>query len=398
MRILIAHEAAAGGGGVESYLASIMPALIARGHQLAFLHHNSRNAAGPTRLDAAGLPTASVADEGLEAAVSTMRRFDPEVCFSHNMRQLEVDERVSAEWPTIKMMHGYFGTCIGGQKAHAFPSFKACGRTFGAPCLALYVPRHCGQLRPLTMVGQFAWALRQQRLFDKYSSVVVASEHMAREYARHGIEADRLTVAPLFPTVPAAEAPRPLPSRPTVLFAGRITSLKGGHVLVRAAAAANQSMREPLQLLVAGEGPALAEWRALAERLGVHAEFTGWVSGDERTEVFRRASLVALPSLWPEPFGLVGLEAAAHGVPAVAFDVGGIREWLRPDVNGRLVSQAGDAAALGAALASLFESQADLRRLGEGAMRVARELTLDAHLDTLERVFMRAVQSGRVLA
>ena len=51
MRILIAHDAAAGGGGVESYLAAIMPALVARGHEVAFLCVPSRTQQGPTRLD-----------------------------------------------------------------------------------------------------------------------------------------------------------------------------------------------------------------------------------------------------------------------------------------------------------------------------------------------------------
>ena len=41
--------------------------------------------------------------------------------------------------------------------------------------------------------------------------------------------------------------------------------------------------------------------------------------------------------MWPEPFGLVGYEAAAHGVPVAAFRVGGIPEWLLDGVSGHLV-------------------------------------------------------------
>jgi len=391
MRILIAHEAAAGGGGVESYLAALIPALAARGHQLAFLHHNPRSEQGPTRLEHAGMPAVSVSDDGLDGAVDRMRTWRPDVCFSHNMRQLDVEERLASEWPVVKMMHGYFGTCIGGQKAHAFPGVVPCVREFGPPCLALYLPRRCGRRRPLVMFEEYGWASRQRALFDRYAQIVVASRHMAEEYGRHGIEAGRLTAAPLFPTEREPVSTRTLPAHLTVVFAGRMTRIKGGAVLVHAAAVANRLLPMPLRLIFAGEGPEQERWRGLALSLGVNATFAGWVSGPERTAVLRSASIVAVPSLWPEPFGLVGLEAAAHGVPAVAFDVGGIREWLQDGVGGRMVREVDDAGALGRMIADMCSKPAELTRLGDGARRTARALSIDAHLDILERVFSRAV-------
>ncbi len=398
MRILIAHEAAAGGGGVESYLAALIPALAARGHQLAFLHHNPRSEQGPTRLAHAGMTAVSVSDDGLDVAVDRMRAWRPEVCFSHNMRQLDVEERLASEWPVVKMMHGYFGTCIGGQKAHAFPGVVPCRREFGPPCLALYLPRRCGRRRPLAMIEQYGWASRQRALFDRYAQVVVASRHMADEYGRHGIAADRLTTAPLFSTEREPVSARTLPALSTVVFAGRMTRIKGGAVLVSAAAIANRLMPLPLRLIFAGEGPEQERWRDLAVRLGVNATFAGWVSGVERTAVLRSASIMALPSLWPEPFGLVGLEAAVHGVPAVAFDVGGIREWLQDDVGGRIVREIDSAPALGRMIAAMCSTPGELTRLGDGAGRVARALSIDAHLDILERVFSRAGAPRAVLA
>lgn len=397
MRILIAHEAPAGGGGVESYLAAIMPALLARGHEVAFLCDKSLAQEGPTRLD--GLtPVVSVADSGLSPAMERMRAWRPDVSFCHNMRELEVDERLMSLGPVVKMMHGYFGTCVGGQKAHAFPGVKACSREFGLPCLGIYLPRRCGQLRPALMIEQFRWASRQHRLFDRYAHVVVASGHMAREYARHGLGADRLTAAPLFATAPSTLAPRTPPSEPTVLFLGRMTRLKGGDVLIRAAAHAARLLGKPVRLLFAGNGPAEQPWREMARRLNVAATFHGWVAGDDRTAVLRSASLIAVPSLWPEPFGLVGLEAAVHGVPAVAFDVGGIGEWLHDDVNGRLVGEAGSSTALGSAMAQMLTGTLELARLGQGAIRVASELTLAAHLDSVENVLTRAARSSQALA
>ena len=98
------------------------------------------------------------------------------------MRQLDVDGRLATSWPTFKMMHGYFGTCVSGHKAFAFPSPEPCTRVCGIGCLAYYLPRHCGQLRAGLMMEQYAWARRQQDLFGEYAGIVVASEHMRRAW------------------------------------------------------------------------------------------------------------------------------------------------------------------------------------------------------------------------
>ncbi len=396
MRILIAHDAAAGAGGVESYLAAMMPALQARGHQLAFLCDGSRAEEGVVRLD--GVPTvASITDMGFAPALDRIRAWQPDVSFSHNTRRLEIDDTLTSFCPVVKMMHGYFGTCISGQKAHAFPAVQSCARELGVSCLGLYLPRRCGQLRPALMIRQFTWALRQQRLFPRYARVVVASGHMAREYARHGVAADRLTAVPLFPTIAGGGPPRVAPSAPTVLFLGRMTSLKGGDVLIRAVAHARRLLGTSVRVLFAGSGPAESSWRALARELDVPATFHGWVEGPGRIAILRSASLLAVPSLWPEPFGLVGLEAAAHGVPAVAFDTGGIGEWLHDDVNGRLV-EPGSATGLGRAIADVLTGSNELARLGEGALRVASKLTLAAHVDAIEQVIAGALVPSPVPA
>ena len=396
MRILIAHEAPAGAGGVESYLAALMPALAARGHQLAFLHQNPRADQGPTRLVDARMTSASVADDGLDGAIQRVRAWQPDVCFSHNMRPLEVDERLAAEWPVVKMLHGYFGTCVSGQKAHAFPRATPCSRELGLPCLALYLPRRCGQLRPLGMFAQYAWASRQRALFDSYSHVVVASAHMAREYRRHGVDDDRLTVARLFPTAGGVEAMRPLPATASVLFMGRMTTVKGAGLLAEAVAAASRLCGNRIRVVFAGDGPERVRVEHRSRELGIEASFPGWLTGAARAAAFRAATILAVPSVWPEPFGLVGLEAAAHGVPSIAFDVGGISEWLRDNESGRLVAR--DPRALGRGIADLCSSPGEIARLGDGAQRVARALSLEAHISILERVFTRAAAARAAIA
>jgi glycosyltransferase involved in cell wall biosynthesis len=295
----------------------------------------------------------------------------------------------------VKMMHGYFGTCIGGQKAHLFPRAEPCTRRFGAACLALYLPRRNGRLSLPYVAEQWRWANEQNALFARYAAVVTASGHMRREYVRNGVPEERAHAIPLFSTIPAADEPAPAPGTFRVLFLGRMTRLKGGDLLIRAVASATELLGRPLPLTMSGDGPQRAEWEALARKLGVAADFPGWVDAEARLRLIRAASVLAVPSVWPEPFGLVGLEAASQGVPAVAFDVGGIGEWLADCETGWLV--AGDpprAEALGDVLAWAANHPDALAAMRPRALAAARRMSLDAHVARLEQVLAAAAERG----
>jgi glycosyltransferase involved in cell wall biosynthesis len=394
MRILFANEARHGAGGVETYLASLLEPLAAGGHDVAMLYQNPSAEHGPTRITTA--EAWSVADLGLDQAIAHARAWRPDVCFSHNMRLLDVDERLLAEWPTFKMMHGYFGTCVSGQKAFSFPSLEPCSRRCEAACLLFYVPRRCGQLRPDRMLSQYSWAMRQQQLFSRYSGIVVASEHMRKEYSRYNVPASRIHTIPLFATVDdgrSLEAPAI-----DILFIGRMTALKGSEVLLEAAAYAAHELKRRVRLVFAGEGPDRPMLKQLARELddagSVTADFPGWVDAATRSALLARASLVAVPSIWPEPFGLVGLEAAHHGVPSVAFDVGGISEWLTHGVSGCLVDLRGGAKAFGDALAQILGDPGVRARLSAGARESATRFSAGIHVSALERVFDAALRSA----
>lgn len=385
----MAQDALHAAGGVESYLASVIPALRDRGHSVALLYVNRRDSAPP--IPGVDGPILGVGSRPVAEVFDQLRAWRPDLCMSHNMSALDVERRALAEWPVVKFMHGYFGTCVSALKTHAFPGRVACSRILGPACLALYVPRHCGPLNPAAMAGGYLWANAQHALLGRYAAVVVGSAHMQEEFARHGVSRDRLAMIPLFPTT----APAPARSsdgveRTSLLFLGRMTDLKGGDLLIKATRIAGESLPRPVPLVMAGDGPQRAEWERLASREGVAAEFPGWLDAAGRNAALARAAVLAVPSVWPEPFGLVGLEAAAVGVPSIAFDVGGISQWLWHRRNGLLVTPSGGAAAFAAAIREMFGDAALRARLGAGAIETAGELSLDAHVARLEQVLEQA--------
>ncbi|HEX8715641.1 MAG TPA: glycosyltransferase family 4 protein [Gemmatimonadaceae bacterium] len=392
MRILLVNDGVGDAGGVQTYLSAVARRLRGRGHELALLHLDRLRAQADSPAGATA-PHFCVDDAGVSGAVRAAAAWRPDVAFSNNMRALSVDARLMQHMPVVKMVHGYVGTCIGGFKMHAFPRPVACDRKFGMACVALYLPRHCCQWSVRALATQYRWARAQHALLTRYAAIVAPSEHMEREYVRHGVPASRVVANPLF----AAEMPvrpAPLPGDFRVLFIGRMTSLKGGDVLIRAAAQAAAELGVDIPLTLAGDGPAREDWQALAESLGVRAEFPGWVSGVRRVELFRAASVVAVPSVWPEPFGLTGLEAGAYGAAAIGFNVGGIASWLHDGENGWLVNANEGAGGLARALVEARAHDATLRALRVGARRVAERLSLSRHADVLERVLAAARTPG----
>ena len=237
MRILIANEALSGGGGVETYLATLVPALQAAGHEVGILHDNPVAQGGPQRIAPEGTWRTGVQDEGLDGAIARVRQFAPDLCFSHNMRRLAVSRSLLAEWPVVKMMHGHFGTCVSGQKAFTFPSVVACTRPFGPGCLAHYLPRRCGQANPFVMMQEYRWGTELRSLFTKWRALVVASRFMRDEYLRAGVPPGTVHAIPLFapPHRDGHAVGRRRPRPVDVVFLGRMTMLKGPDILLEAA-------------------------------------------------------------------------------------------------------------------------------------------------------------------
>ena len=394
MRILIASIGREMAGGVETYLRDLLPLLAVRGHDLALLCERQARV-GAARIDDRldGVAGWCVESEG-PAALTEAARWRPDVVYAQGLEDPALEEALLDEFPVVLFAHNYHGTCVSGTKRHALPSARPCGRRLGPGCLLRYYPCRCGGLNPRTLWGLYRVQRRRRALLPRYRAVATASRHMQEEYRRHGVPDGRLRLLPLFPpgAGPDAEPPPPrayAPGSPAdrVLMVSRLTDLKGGIILIEAMRRARAALGRTLTLTVAGEGPERGVMEAAAGRAGLRASFPGWVGSARRTELMCEADLLAVPSVWPEPFGLVGLEAACVGLPAAAFDVGGVRDWLRPGVSGELAP--GDpptADGLARAIVRALADPARLNRLRVGAWEVAREFGPGRHVEELERI------------
>ena len=92
--------------------------------------------------------------------------------------------------------------------------------------------------------------------------------------------------------------------------------------------------------------------------------FTGFVSDTEK--LWDNCDVFFFPIRWQEPFGLVGLEAMAHGVPVAAFDLGGVREYLS-EKCGVLIPEK-DFSCAAERLSAFYLQEGLLKKLGENGM------------------------------
>jgi glycosyltransferase involved in cell wall biosynthesis len=375
-------------GGAETYIARLLKELQARGHQLAFAFDR---AAPPDRAIDRGLQELVRWDlSGMTRAAfhERLAAFDADIVFLHGTENPALDLELTQRFRTVLFAHGFYGTCATGWRVHRIPTRQVCTRRFGAACLPVNYLRGCGARNPLKLLNLYANQRTRAKVLERLTAVLVASDYMRQVYLQHGILESNLHLV-RFPTesLPDTIPPPPSQSRDRVLFLGRLTTGKGCANAVLATARCQSALGRPLHLSIAGDGPELARCQRLAKRLGVEADFVGWVDSEQRGELLRKSDILIVPSLWPEPFGLVGIEAAAVGLPAVAYATGGIVDWLRPGESGELADGSGfGTRPLAAALERALRDPAHHRRLQLGAWRMAQEFDADRHFSELEKL------------
>jgi spore coat protein SA len=183
-------------------------------------------------------------------------------------------------------------------------------------------------------------------------------------------------------------------SRQYVLYVGRLTPIKGVHVLIEAFREVFR--RNPrARLLIVGssffEGAAKTPYERqlveLAAPISDAIVFTGYLPHSTLKYLYSACDVSVVPSVWDEPSGLVVLEAMASGTCVVASKVGGIPELIDPERTGVLVAPS-DPRALSSAVSGLLDN-AERRRSMEIAAReaVVKRYSWERVVSEVESVF-----------
>jgi len=406
MRVLFVNSTRLREGGVETYVETAMAGLRRFGHEVSLCHEVDL----PSTRERIDMPpgtlTWCVADLGVKRALDAVRRWRPDVIYSQNLGSIDLERELLKIAPAVFFAHAYYGTCISGSKAFRQPVARPCHRRFGWQCLLHFYPKRCGGLNPVTMLTLYRHQAERLQSLRNYRCVLTHSDYMRSEYVRHGIPAERVVsipygVAPLRPAMqPIGAALRSRSSsfnaRWHLAFAGRMDDLKGGLLLLQALPFIRAAAARDLHLVLAGDGPQRQVWESAAAKLtrtdpGIRADFAGWLNEQELGNLFHSSDLLVVPSVWPEPLGIVGIQAALEGLPAAAFAVGGIPVWLADGANGHLAS--GDPPTpegLAAAIVKCLIDEQHYLNLCRGAVELANRFSVEGHLSAIARVLEAA--------
>ena len=245
---------------------------------------------------------------------------------------------------------------------------RACSRFRCAGCALLASPRNW---QGGGIAGQLGFLLRDApRRLDilRETGTVVISDFMRNNLLRNGFREENIhLLSPFIRVEPEARRPEPAPEL-RLLFLGQLLRGKGCDLFLEML----RALGGPFRAVIAGDGNDRAGLEAMSRAFGFgeRVRFLGWCGRPE--ELFAEADAAVFPFRWQEPFGLCGLEAAAHGVPVVAFDLGGVREWLIDGVTGIAVKPF-DGKAMAAAVARLRDSAGLRREMGANGRRLAAE-------------------------
>lgn len=389
MKLLFVHERFGALGGAESNILATADALQRRGYVLGLAHGASTHKDEKIWLDTFPQRFALSPDSAQTDLLKALALFEPDAVYVHKMSDSSVVETlVNSGVPLVGMVHDHDLCCLKSYKYNFFTR-QICGRALSPYCVF-----PCGGCVTRNQNGGLKWSSYSSKrmelqLYRQFHRLIVATHFMSDELLANGFDAERIEIHPPVPPTGESLLRANFSSRNFIIFVGQIIRGKGVDVLLESL----KHVRVPFECLIFGDGNHRAHCEKLSSKLGLtdHIHFKGYVSPEELKHYYTECSVAVVSSVWPEPFGAVGLEAMRYGLPVVAFDAGGIKEWLSDGHNGYLVPWM-DRVAFAGRVEELLRDKMLAREMGENGRHLVNEhFEFSKYINGLENLFRRVI-------
>jgi glycosyltransferase involved in cell wall biosynthesis len=395
MRLLFVHQYLGAMGGAEANILLTARELKQRGHALGLVYEETTGKSEAAWREVFNDAYQTDPENAAEFVQTIARLFLPDVIYLHNTRNLDVLQAlVESRVPVVRMVHDHELYCMRGYKYNYF-SRHICTRSMGPycvfPCLAS-IGRNRNGGSAVRWVS-YTNKKREIALNRRCNRFVAYSEYSRTELTRNGFDPQKVEIHVPMVCWGTEGQTSSFSDRNLLVFAGQLIRGKGVDMLLRALA----QVKVPFECIILGDGNHRQACEKLSARLGLsdRVRFEGYVPPEKLRAYYLEASVFVVSSVWPEPFGMVGPEAMRYGLPVVAFDAGGIREWLADGVNGYLVPWM-NTARYAERVEELLLNKDGARQMGRRGMEwVNQNYDATKQVSNLEAMFLRVANEAQ---
>jgi len=402
MRILQVHDHYLPWGGAEVYFTDIINSLEERGLEIAVLYSAMKdNGYKSSRRKEYFIPPSPGLLRGLSLIKEVRKIVDevnPDIIHIHGFHgytsPLVIREMIRMR-PTIHTAHDIMAFCLNRKKIYN-PEDNICKRPVGWGCLTSGCIGFSEKGSIISTLKNIIIQNTEMRQYRKLIKIIVASKYMRDELVRNGVSIENIEILYYYLNVENDwfDWREKEEKSNIILYVGRIEKNKGVGELIDIL-----SLIQDIQwrAKIIGYGSYECEARKKIDAVGLSSkiDLVGHIQHSNLSQYYNEAAVVVVPSIYPEPFGLIGIEAMYFGKPVVAFDVGGISEWLKDGENGFLVKFP-DKKQFAERIKLLLEDSSLAEKFGRnGKEMVKRFINKDEHVDRLLKIYNNVIEEWK---
>ncbi len=380
------NESCAPTGGAERYLIALHQALETSGNPAILVFgRNEPDTYLPAgkSMFVSGLDLPEAPTSATAMFLSLLETQAPDLIHFHNLNNTGLITQMAASQNSVRTVHDSRLVCP--LEFRLKKDGSLCREAAGPDCLLCMNEFGLDHREASARLSQ---TLAEIEATKKLAVILTPSNYIREQLLLNGFDDNQIVVLPPFLLNDPGKELAAVPETTDLLFVGRVVQSKGLHLLLKSMA----SFPESTTLTVVGDGPDLDTNKSLARDLGLEnrINFVGWQSAAKLNGYYQQARMLVVPSLGPEAFGLVGLEAMAMAKPVIAFDSGGISQWLHDGTNGFLV-ESGNTQALSASINQLLSDETSRSEMGtRGREMIETQFNRQTHVAKLLAIYHQA--------
>lgn len=396
MKILHVNEFWSPRAGPEQYLVDICTALNQLGHENVVVYGiKKEDTITDTQIKSYHFPSIIPSVKEIlpykrrkvrKEFAALINKENPDIIFFHAIWNPFLVNIATGLKPTIRVALDYRIFCPGALR-YRYLTNTICIAKPGLKCWFYANVGGCGVRLPHHRLARLITRKVDVEINKKVHRMIAVSEYVAKELILSGIDEKRIVVISPFKDINNSEVNYQSMGK-NILYVGRLERTKGIDFLIRAMKLLDRECH--LDIIGVGRMRKKLEQLAYNLQLSNKVRFWGWIPNVELRKYYKKAQVFVLPSVWPEPLGIVILEAMANSVPVVASGVGGIKDMVKEGETGFLVKPK-DVRELAHKIKNLLDNSELRRKCGENGKKFVQEkLSKERHIKILLETFEAA--------